>query len=191
MKVLQYSERFFLAIKYWLLSLDRYSLQSKFIYHFYQTIQQLKNSNKYQLSVRNSKFDIKEKYLNTIFYLLEEQGLSCFSLDLEKNVFLLNLKGAINLLPFDSGLNLSNQSYISFIILTINRESVADFLKLQSRLSSNAIVICVGINTCFSNEKLWSEMYASEQVQCSVDLFEIGILFYDKNYNKNHYILNY
>lgn len=62
---------------------------------------------------------------------------------------------------------------------------------LLSKVKPNTFVFIDGIRTNKSRQMLWKELIQNQKVIVSMDLFEVGILFFDEKYFKRNYKLSF
>ena len=60
-----------------------------------------------------------------------------------------------------------------------------------SSARTDAVLIIDDIRVCKAMKTLWKELIQSEKVTVSIDLYDIGILLFNKKYNKKHYTVYY
>lgn len=62
---------------------------------------------------------------------------------------------------------------------------------LWSKLHDDSMLILGGIGYSKSLNKVWNELTQRKEAGISFDLYDVGILFFDPNKNKQDYIVNY
>lgn len=62
---------------------------------------------------------------------------------------------------------------------------------ILSLVSSHSLVIIEGIRTNYRTQMLWKRFIGHDDIRVSMDLFEIGILFFDKKFFKQNYRLSF
>jgi predicted O-methyltransferase YrrM len=87
--------------------------------------------------------------------------------------------------------HLQNPSKIHFAFVDANHRyqpTLTYFDLLAKRMADKGIMVIDDIHGSPEMEKAWSELRQHELVYGSVDLFRMGILFFDLSLNKPHYI---
>lgn len=62
---------------------------------------------------------------------------------------------------------------------------------LKGAIHEHSFVIVDGIRTNRKNQILWNRLVKSDQVKISLDLYHLGILFYNKKYYKKNFKLSF
>ena len=62
---------------------------------------------------------------------------------------------------------------------------------LWPSLHENSMLIIYGIGYSKEMKTLWSELIKDEKSGISFDLYDLGILFFNKSRNKQDYIVNF
>ncbi|HAN77058.1 MAG TPA: SAM-dependent methyltransferase [Bacteroidales bacterium] len=98
--------------------------------------------------------------------------------------------------PFESALTkvLAANNLIDFVFIDGNHSGVATlnyFKMLLPILSENAIIVFDDINWSNSMQQAWKTICHLEKVRVSVDIFRFGIVFFNKNLSKQHYIIRF
>jgi predicted O-methyltransferase YrrM len=96
-----------------------------------------------------------------------------------------------NLLP--EMLN-ENKSPIDLVYADANhtyKASIDYFTIILPNLSSNSIYILDDIHWSASMKKAWEELKGHAAVTTSIDLFDAGLLFFNPDFQKQHYILDF
>jgi predicted O-methyltransferase YrrM len=65
------------------------------------------------------------------------------------------------------------------------------FQLCKEKVSPNAIMVFDDIYWSEGMNKAWEEIKANPSVQCSVDIFEMGFIFFDKKLEKADYVIKY
>lgn len=65
------------------------------------------------------------------------------------------------------------------------------FWQCAARSSSQSLFVVQGIRYTREMRKLWTQMQQDERVGISFDLYDLGLLFFDKSKQKQHYVVNY
>ena len=172
-------------LNYWLRCVDEHSLQGAFIFTFYSSLKSIRKKLMRNNQGLISQANLSSKYSGLIYLLLKEKGFLASEKEfnaLEWNEFRSFEKTT------DSGENLRNTK---LLIFPLKSDYYKKFLSIKKDLPEDLTVICLGIHEDFSTGNLWQKIKSYDSVSTSVDLFEIGFLFFDTNYNKNQYILNY
>lgn len=87
--------------------------------------------------------------------------------------------------------HLQNPAKIQFAVIDANHRyepTVHYFEILSRRMADKGIMIIDDIHLSPEMEKAWLEIKSNELVYGSIDLFRMGILFFDLSLNKQHYI---
>ncbi|SHF64322.1 O-methyltransferase [Dysgonomonas macrotermitis] len=72
---------------------------------------------------------------------------------------------------------------------TANHEQLVKYL--FSVTGENSFIIVDGIRTNRKHQMLWKRLINSEEVKVSMDLFHMGLLFFDSKYYKRNYKLSF
>ena len=87
--------------------------------------------------------------------------------------------------------HLQNPAKVHFAFIDANHKyqaTVHYFELLCKRMADKGIMVIDDIHQSSEMEKAWNEVKGSELVYGSVDLFRMGVLFFDLSLNKQHYI---
>ena len=79
--------------------------------------------------------------------------------------------------------------YISYATDTEN--IVKTIEQVWSKLHSQSILVLSGIGYSKALEKIWNDCIQNEEAGISFDLYDMGILFFDKSKNKQDYVVNF
>ncbi len=71
------------------------------------------------------------------------------------------------------------------------QESYLVFDKMINVLPSSGICVIKDIHRSSAMKKCWKKMMADDRVGITFDLYDVGILFFDKSKIKQHYIVNF
>lgn len=79
-----------------------------------------------------------------------------------------------------------------FFHLSDNVETLRKLLPLYlSSARADAVFIVDDIRACKAMKELWRELIQREDVTVSIDLYDMGLLFVNKKYNKKNYTVYY
>lgn len=87
--------------------------------------------------------------------------------------------------------HLQNPAKVQFAFIDANHRyepTLRYFELLCKRMSDKAIMVVDDIHQSEEMEKAWTEMKNHELVYGSVDLFRMGLLFFDLSLNKQHFV---
>lgn len=63
------------------------------------------------------------------------------------------------------------------------------FEQLKPLVDNNTILMFDGIRQSKSSEEAWAKIYADNQITVSIDLFHVGLVFFNQDLSKQHFIL--
>lgn len=63
--------------------------------------------------------------------------------------------------------------------------------RLQSKVHCNSLFVVEGIHASKDMRNWWNEIVADERTGITFDLYDVGLVFYDKTKIKQHYIINF
>jgi len=112
-----------------------------------------------------------------------------------KNHLKLGLKNIVGLQgEFESNLNLllSQNEPIDFVFLDGNHqmEATLNYWKmLLPKLGTQAVVVFDDIHWSEGMERAWQSIVKSSQVSISIDLYDMGVVFLNKEFEKQHFTL--
>lgn len=89
---------------------------------------------------------------------------------------------------------LQDPSKIDFALIDANHRyepTISYFNQLARRMSDHGVIVIDDIYYSPEMAKAWNEIKKHDLVYGSVDLFRCGILFFDLNLNKQHFIWSY
>ncbi len=89
---------------------------------------------------------------------------------------------------------LSKISQLDLVYMDANHtyEATLDYFnQLKPLLHPGSIVVIDDIHWSRGMNNAWKELITNELVTMSVDLFDAGIIFFEKGMTKNHYIINF
>jgi predicted O-methyltransferase YrrM len=69
--------------------------------------------------------------------------------------------------------------------------SIEYFNKLLPYLHANSIYVMDDIHWSAGMKKAWEELKSREEITSSIDLFDAGLLFFNPDYEKQHYVLDF
>ncbi|MEK6781540.1 MAG: class I SAM-dependent methyltransferase [Bacteroidota bacterium] len=84
-----------------------------------------------------------------------------------------------------------NPAKINFVLMDANHQyapTLLYFNLMMRRLNEKSIVVLDDIHWSEEMERAWNELRASQLVYGSIDLFRCGILFFDPDLNRQHYV---
>ncbi len=87
----------------------------------------------------------------------------------------------------------SHQSW-DFVFLDGNHRYIATkeyFNQILPYLNENSIVVLDDIHWSKEMEKAWKEIYTLKEITLSIDLFFMGIVFFNKNLTKQHFNIRF
>jgi len=98
--------------------------------------------------------------------------------------------------PLDKTLDkiLFNFDRIDLLFIDANHNYAATlqyFLKCLPKIHQKSIVVVDDIHWSKAMEKAWKQILLHDQVQLSVDLYQVGVVFFDQSLNKSHHILSW
>ncbi|MBK5277828.1 MAG: class I SAM-dependent methyltransferase [Bacteroidia bacterium] len=86
-----------------------------------------------------------------------------------------------------------NPAKINFVLIDANHQyapTLRYFNMMMRRLNEKSIVVLDDIHWSEEMERAWNELRTSQLVYGSIDLFRCGILFFDPDINRQHFVLN-
>lgn len=88
------------------------------------------------------------------------------------------------------------ESGVSIDFLYLNEDKTPDIMEetfhvCAGRTTSKSVFIIKGIGYSRPMKDLWKRLQTDERVGITFDLYDVGILFFDKTKIKQHYIVNF
>lgn len=79
--------------------------------------------------------------------------------------------------------------FLQLDALDLRKDDLAFFL--INHTHNESVVIIDGLRTKMTNQRFWKKLIANNNVFISLDLYDIGILFFNKKYYKQNYKLSF
>ena len=86
---------------------------------------------------------------------------------------------------------LKDEDTLDFIHLGFTPYYKEMFQKILPCVNERSCVVVGGIYDSSEKETWWKELIKDERIRISYDLYDIGILFFEPNRYKQHYIINF
>ena len=71
------------------------------------------------------------------------------------------------------------------------RATIDNCKKIMQRMHEDAVLILDDIHWSHEMKKAWDELSALPEISVSIDLFDLGLLFFKKDQEKEHFILRF
>lgn len=79
--------------------------------------------------------------------------------------------------------------YVNLMNISLEKDKLCNLLKNLVHVQSTIVID--GIAKSKQNQLFWKEVIASDSVRISLDLYDLGILFFDRKYYKQNYKLSF
>ena len=89
---------------------------------------------------------------------------------------------------------LDQTNKLDFVFIDANHksEAILNYFNLcLSKVHSNTVIVIDDIYWSSDMEKAWKKIKNSPQVMSTIDLFELGIVFFNPDLHKKHYKMRY
>lgn len=140
---------------------------------------------------------ISTKTLKLIFRLtnrFQPENILLFTFEQRIVDFIKRAKLKSNLLYIENVSNLDKDYSPDLVVInshTSPREVYALFDKIANQSDPNMLIVINGI--CYNREmkRLWKQMIKDQRVGITFDLYDVGLIFFDKKKIKQDYIINF
>jgi predicted O-methyltransferase YrrM len=141
--------------------------------------------------------------LTTLYMALAKKQAKVYTLEGSPEIFEVALQNRRSLKveniigiegPFHKTLPdlLAKVEHLDFVFIDGHHQKEATlgyFKMILSKLSSKAVVVVDDIHWSNGMEEAWNEIIQSDKVRISIDLYDMGVAFFDEEFKKQHFIL--
>lgn len=99
-----------------------------------------------------------------------------------------------NSIELKERLDFNSKDNVDCLMINLNEYKInfEEFcLIIKNMLHEHSFIIIDGIRTNKKNQLLWKELVADQNIKISLDLFYVGILFFDTKYHKQNFKLSF
>lgn len=131
--------------------------------------------------------------ISTLYLTATKKENDCYSIGSTREAQIMHQKWdrGIQYLNSLESSNLSRQDfmYVNLTNIEYNDDKLAHFLKNHVHLRS--VIIIDGIRLDKTKQLFWKRVVSNDSVRISLDLYDLGILFFDRKYFKKNYKLSF
>ena len=87
--------------------------------------------------------------------------------------------------------NIDNIDHVDLFRMVLDNCYRDAFERVLQKITSNSIFILEGIHNNNDTKAFWHEVVENEKAVITFDLYYVGIVFFNKSYYKQHYVVNF
>lgn len=131
--------------------------------------------------------------VSTLYLTAKSDTIECICIGANNNAKDIHQKWNRNIQYIDKLFadNLDRQDfiYVNLMNISLEKDKLCDFLKNIVHIQSTIVIDGIAYNK--ENQLFWKEVITNDSVRISLDLYDLGILFFDRKYYKQNFKLSF